>query len=118
MPRKTKQDVNNNKKEETQEGGKKQGGRKTARNRLRKVQDKKEQKKLKSFTPKDTTDKEQFYCVSCKKNVRKNRAEKNITVKQAKNGRWMMRSDCGSCKTKLTRFISNDKAEAWTGKRE
>ena len=28
MPRKTKQDVNNNKKEETQEGGKKQGGRK------------------------------------------------------------------------------------------
>ena len=88
------------------------------RNRLRKIQDKKQQKKLKSFTPKDTTDKEQFYCVSCKKNVRKNRAEKNITIKQAKNGRWMMRSDCGSCKTKLTRFISNDKAEAWTGKRE
>ncbi len=116
MPRKTKQDVNNNK-EETQEGGKK-GGQKTARNRLRKIQDKKQQKKLKSFTPKDTSDKEQFYCVSCKKNVRKNRAEKNITIKQAKNGRWMMRSTCGSCSTKLTRFISNAKAEAWTGKRE
>ena len=65
MPRKTKQDVNNNK-EEILLGGKK-GGRKTARNRLRKVQDKKEQKKLKSVTPKDTTDKEQFYCFSCKR---------------------------------------------------
>lgn len=118
MPRKTKQDaaINNNT-EESQVAGKK-GGRKTARNRLRKVQDKKGQKKLKAFTPKDTTDKEQFYCVSCKKNVRKNRAEKNITIKQAKNGRWMMRSTCGSCSTKLTRFISNAKAEAWTGKRE
>jgi hypothetical protein len=116
MPRKTKQDTINNK-EDSQDGGKK-GGRKTARNRLRKVQDKNQQKKLKSVTPKDTTDKEQFYCVSCKKNVRKNRAEKNITIKQAKNGRWMMRSSCGSCQTKLTRFISNEKAEAWAGKRE
>ena len=116
MPRKTKQD-DNNQKEETQEGGKK-GGQKTARNRLRKIQDKKQQKKLKSFTPKDTTDKEQFYCVSCKKNVRKNRAEKNITVRQAKNGRFMMQSFCGSCDTKLTRFISNATAKAWKGNRE
>ena len=116
MPRKTKKDVANNQ-EESQVAGKK-GGRKTARNRLRKIQDKKKQKKLKSFTPKDTTDKEQFYCVSCKTNVRKNRADKNITVSQAKNGRWMMQSKCGSCSTKLTRFISNDKAKEWTGKRK
>lgn len=87
--------------------GGKSGGRKTARNRLRSP--------LKKITPKDKSDKEQFYCVSCKANVRKDRADKNIYIKQAKNGRWMMRSSCGSCNTNLTRFISNADAEAWTG---
>ena len=87
--------------------GGKSGGRKTARNRLKSP--------LKKITPKDKSDKEQFYCVSCKANVRKDRADKNIYIKQAKNGRWMMRSECGSCNTNLTRFISNADAEAWTG---
>ena len=111
-----------NKKNETKQkqevgktGGKtvggKTGGRKGPKNKLRANKG-----KLKSITPKNTSDKEQFYCVSCKKNVRKNRAEKNITVKQAKNGRWMMQSSCGTCDTKLTRFISNATAEAWTSK--
>jgi len=86
------------------------GGRKGPRNRLRKP--------LKKITPKDQSDKEQFYCVSCKTNVRKDRADKSIYIKQAKNGRWMMRSKCGTCKTNLTRFMSNDNAEAWTGARE
>jgi len=112
MPRKTKQDTIINNNEKTQVGGK---GKK---NKLRKIQNKKAQKPLKVVTPGNTTDKEQFYCVSCKKNVRKNRAEKNITVRQAKNGRFMMQSFCGSCDTKLTRFISNATAKAWKGKRE
>lgn len=87
--------------------GRKSGGRKTAKNKLKSP--------LKKITPKNTSDKEQFYCVSCKSNVRKDRADKNIYIKQAKNGRWMMRSSCGSCNTNLTRFISNADAEAWTG---
>ena len=90
--------------------GGKSGGRKGPRNKLRKP--------LKKITPKDNSDKEQFYCVSCKSHVRKDRADKNIYIKQAKNGRWMMRSSCGSCDTNLTRFISNDVAEAWTGARK
>lgn len=90
--------------------GGKSGGRKTARNRLKSP--------LKKITPKDKSDKEQFYCVSCKSNVRKDRADKNIYIKQAKNGRWMMRSSCGSCNTNLTRFISNADAEAWTGAKQ
>ena len=90
--------------------GGKSGGRKTAKNRLRSP--------LKKITPKNKSDKEQFYCVSCKANVRKDRADKNIYIKQAKNGRWMMRSSCGSCNTNLTRFISNADAEAWTGAKQ
>ena len=72
----------------------------------------------KKITPKNQSDKEQFYCVSCKTNVRKDRADKNIYIKQAKNGRWMMRSECGSCNTNLTRFISNADAESWAGTRK
>lgn len=107
MPRKTKNETETKPKQE----GCKTGGRKGPKNKLRANKG-----KLKSITPKNTSDKEQFYCVSCKKNVRKNRAEKNITVKQAKNGRWMMQSSCGTCDTKLTRFISNANAEEWTSK--
>ena len=91
-------------------GGKPTGGRKGPRNKLKKP--------LKKITPKNKSDKEQFYCVSCKANVRKDRADKNIYIKQAKNGRWMMRSECGSCNTNLTRFMSNADAEAWTGTRK
>jgi len=107
---KTKKTTTKKTKSVTKLTGGKSGGRKTARNRLNSP--------LKKITPKDKSDKEQFYCVSCKSHVRKDRADKNIYIQQAKNGRWMMRSACGSCNTSLTRFISNDVADAWAGDRK
>jgi hypothetical protein len=46
------------------------------------------------------------YCVKC----RKKREVKGGTVKQTANGRQMAQGTCPVCGTKVTRFLSSEKA--------
>lgn len=59
----------------------------------------------------NTTNHHEFYCVSCKVK-RKKRVDKNVCLRtfNMKNGRtsYQMYSNCDTCKTKLSKFISKD----------
>ena len=81
-------------------------GRKGKRNKLRKP------KGLKKLTPKIGTDKEEFYCLSCRSRVRIPFSDQNMQVRQVtrKDGNKtnFLRAECKgkTCNQSLHRIIS------------